>query len=63
MMALIEQAKGQILLLPDLVQWWMRWLNVVFLLSVFFVWGHKPARWALAAYVACFPVLVPFFIL
>ena len=34
----------------------MRWLNIVFLLSILFIKNHKVARWALIAYIACFPV-------
>ena len=56
MIELLEQAKEQILLLPDYVQVWMRWLNIVFLLSILFIKNHKVARWALIAYIACFPV-------
>lgn len=56
MIELFEQAKAQILLLPDIVQIWMRWLNIVFLLSIMFIKNHTAARWALVAYIACFPV-------
>ena len=61
MLELIEQAKEQILLLPNTVQVWMRWLNIIFLLSVLFIKNHSVARWTLAAYIACFPVGVPIY--
>jgi len=61
MVELFDQAAAQILLLPDAVQIWMRWLNIVFLLGVFFVRTHKTARWALVAYVISFPLAAPIF--
>ena len=42
--------------LPHWVQLWMRWLNIVFLLGLFFIANHAEARWSLVAYVAAFPV-------
>ena len=42
--------------LPQWVQLWMRWLNIVFLLGIFFVANHAEARWSLVAYLAAFPV-------
>lgn len=51
------------MLLPDAVQIWMRWLNIIFLLGLFFVRTHKTARWALVAYVISFPVALPIFCL
>ena len=56
MLELLEQAKSQMLLLPDIVQIWMRWLNIIFLLGVLFVKNHNVARWALIAFFASFPV-------
>lgn len=42
--------------LPSWVQLWMRWLNIVFLLGLFFVGNHVEARWAIVAYIVSFPV-------
>ncbi len=42
--------------LPQWVQLWMRWLNIVFLLGIFFVANHTEARWSLVAYFAAFPI-------
>lgn len=42
--------------LPRWVQLWMRWLNIVFLLGLFFVANHAEARWSLVAYLVAFPV-------
>lgn len=53
---MLEDAKQQISTLPRPVQLWMRWLNIVFLLGLFFVSRHDGARWALVAYAAAFPV-------
>jgi hypothetical protein len=53
---MLEDAKQQISFLPRSVQLWMRWLNIVFLLGLFFVSRHDGARWALVAYAAAFPV-------
>ena len=61
MLELIEQAKEDILLLPNIVQVWMRWLNIIFLLGIVFIKNHLVARWALAAYIACFPLAVPIY--
>ena len=51
-----EDARLQISELPHWVQLWMRWLNIIFLLGVFFIWEHAEARWVLAAYVLSFPI-------
>ena len=53
---MFEDAKQQIAAMPQPVQLWMRWLNIVFLLGVFFAWSEVEARWALAAYFVSFPV-------
>jgi hypothetical protein len=53
---MLADAKQQIATLPRPVQLWMRWLNIVFLLGLFFVSRHDGARWALVAYAAAFPV-------
>jgi hypothetical protein len=37
---------------PRPVQLWMRWLNIVFLLGLFFASRQDSARWALVAYAA-----------
>lgn len=42
--------------LPQWVQLWMRWINIVFLLGLFFVANHTEARWSLVAYFLAFPV-------
>jgi hypothetical protein len=53
---MFEDAKKQMSALPYWVQLWMRWLNIVFLLGLFFVGGHNEARWAIFAYLVSFPV-------
>jgi len=53
---LFDDAIKQMGALPHWVQLWMRWLNIVFLLGLFFVANHIEARWSLVAYVAAFPV-------
>lgn len=42
--------------LPNWVQLWMRWLNIVFLLGLIFVRSHIEARWALAIYAVSIPI-------
>ena len=42
--------------LPHWVQLWMRWLNIVFLLGLFFVANHAEAQWSLVAYLLAFPI-------
>ena len=58
----IEKAKQQITSLPRPVQNWMLWLNIIFLAGLLFIPTHASARWAIAAYLVCFPVAVPFYI-
>jgi hypothetical protein len=53
---LFDDAIKQMAALPPWVQLWMRWLNIVFLLGLFFVANHVEARWSLVAYVVAFPV-------
>lgn len=53
---MLDDAKQQMSALPGPVQIWMRWLNIVFLLGLFFIGSHDGARWALVAYVIAFPV-------
>ena len=53
---MIDQMAKQISALPKWVQLWMRWLNIVFLIGLFFVVEHVEARWAIAAYLDSFPV-------
>lgn len=53
---LFDDAIKQMAELPRWVQLWMRWLNIVFLLGLFFVANHAEARWSLVAYVVSFPV-------
>jgi len=53
---LFDDAIKQMGELPQWVQLWMRWLNIVFLLGLFFVANHVEARWSLIAYLAAFPV-------
>lgn len=53
---MLEDAKRQIAKLPNRVQLWMRWLNIIFLLGVLFAWEHAEARWVLAAYAMSFPI-------
>lgn len=53
---MFEDARLQISKLPHWVQLWMRWLNIIFLLGVFFIWEHAEAQWALAAYAISFPI-------
>lgn len=53
---MLNDAIKQIGELPNWVQLWMRWLNIVFLLGLIFVGNHIEARWALVVYVASFPL-------
>ncbi len=53
---MFDDAIKQMAELPQWVQLWMRWLNIVFLLGLFFVANHIEARWSLAAYFLAFPV-------
>lgn len=53
---MFDDAIKQIGELPHWVQLWMRWLNIVFLLGLFFVANHAEARWSLVAYLAAFPI-------
>ena len=56
MLEALEQGYAQIILLPQSVQMWMNWLNIVFLMGLFFVKNHRAARWSLVAYLAGFLV-------
>ncbi|MDF1671285.1 MAG: hypothetical protein P1U83_16910 [Roseovarius sp.] len=60
-MDMFEDAKQQMILLPRPVQLWMRWLNIVFLIGIFFAFTHVTARLSLLAYIVCFPVAVVIF--
>lgn len=53
---MLGDAIKQIGQLPNWVQLWMRWLNIVFLFGLVFVGGHVQAQWAMAAYIVSFPV-------
>lgn len=53
---MLKDATHQLSALPRPVQLWMRWLNVVFLPAFQFASDFEPARWALAAYLAAFPI-------
>ncbi|MEM9570032.1 MAG: hypothetical protein AAF996_01110 [Pseudomonadota bacterium] len=53
---MFDDAIKQMAELPQWVQLWMRWLNIVFLLGLFFFANHAEARWSLVAYVVAFPV-------
>ena len=58
---LLGQAHADILLLPEYVQIWMRWLNIAFLPGIIFAKNHATARWAIAAYLIGFPVAIPIY--
>ena len=38
------------------VQYWMNWMLLVFISSLFFVWRYKPARVVLAAFILTMPI-------
>ena len=62
-MATLEDARQQMSLLPRPIQYWMRWLNIVFLTGMAFVFSYAATRWKLAAYVVRFQVAIPIFYL
>lgn len=53
---MFNDTKQQIDQLPRTVQNWMLWLNIVFLLGLFFVFNYVEARWAVFIWIASFPV-------
>ncbi|MGH1352855.1 MAG: hypothetical protein ACRBBN_18930 [Methyloligellaceae bacterium] len=46
-----EMNKAMMTELTPIVQAWTNWMVLIFLLSVFFIWNHKSARFALATIV------------
>ena len=57
---LFEEARVQMDALPRPVNWWMRWMNIIFLLGFLFISKHEAVGWVLAAYFVCFPAAIPF---
>ena len=43
------------------VGYWMNWMMLISLAAIFFVWRHKPARYALAALFIIFPIALLIF--
>jgi len=46
---LMKEANAQMAATPQLVQYWMNWMAVIFFVSILFVKNHKGARYALVA--------------
>jgi len=40
-----------ITLAKPLIGYWMNWMGIIFLLSLLFVWKHRPARWVLPSFI------------
>ena len=40
-----EQISEQLATLPAWVGHWIQWMSFIFVLSVFFIWKHRTARW------------------
>ena len=47
MKEMMEQISAQMEMLPAIVQYWVNWMGLVFIVSILFVWKKKAARFAL----------------
>ncbi len=63
MSELMNEMNAQMEVLPPLVQYWMNWMMLVFVLSIVFVWNRKPARYVLLSFVLTMPVAMLVFYL
>ena len=52
----MNNMNAQMVVLPTWVQVWMNWMIFIFVASVFFIWKHKGARWALLSFIISMPV-------
>lgn len=53
---IMAQVDAQTALLPNWIHVWMNWMMAINLVSIFFVWKHKSARWVLAAFIVMMPL-------
>ncbi len=56
MQELMSTMNAQMEVLPPLVQQWMNWMMLVFVLSLLFVWKRKPPRYVFLSFVLTMPV-------
>ena len=60
-MRMMNDINAQMAELPGAVQSWVNWLMIVFVLSVFFLKNHRPARVVLAAFLLTMPLAMGIF--
>ncbi len=56
MSEMMDQINAQMELLPPLVQYWMKGMSLIFIVSLAFVWKKKAARYAFASMLLVIPV-------